>query len=380
MAQVDPVTEIEALQTELCILQSHLDRMIERIRQNDDKLHRFYALETQLLALNSLRELVEHVLADTRAVFELAHVSLTLIDRKGELRQFLVEDGLQPEKLPGLILVAEENPLKEWFGRAFRPYLGDCKARHRPLFSGECPASIALLPLARRGQLLGSLNLGSDEADRFSYGMATDFLDRLRSVLSVCLENTLNFELLRRTSLIDTLTGVNNRRFFEQRLSEEIDRAQRTREPLTCLFLDIDHFKKINDTYGHQTGDLVLAEVAQQIRTQLRSNDVLARYGGEEFVALLSGANLERGAEVAERIRQRIEKLEIVDHNQNAISLTLSIGVAEYDPERVSPVGKEDLMRLLELADQALYVAKREGRNRVESGGVLTRLERKAAG
>ncbi|BCX81212.1 two-component system, cell cycle response regulator [Methylomarinovum caldicuralii] len=380
MSQVDPVTEIEALQTELCILQSHLDRMIERIRQNDDKLHRFHTLETELLALNSLRELVEHVLADTRAVFDLAHVSLTLIDRKGELRQFLMEDGLQPEKLPGLILVAEENPLKDWFGRTFRPYLGDCKARHRHLFSGECPASIALLPLGRRGQLLGSLNLGSDEADRFSYGMATDFLDRLRSVLSVCLENTLNFELLRRTSLIDTLTGVNNRRFFEQRLSEEIDRAQRTREPLTCLFLDIDHFKKINDTYGHQTGDLVLAEVAQQIRTQLRSNDVLARYGGEEFVALLPGANLERGIEVAERIRQRIENLEIVDHNQNTVSLTLSIGVAEYDPELVSPVGKEDLMRLLELADQALYVAKREGRNQVESGGVLTRLEHKAAG
>ena len=380
MSQVDPVAEIETLQTELCILQSHLDRLLERIRQNDDKLHRFHALETELLALNSLRELVEHVLADTRAVFDLEHVSLTLIDRKGELRQFVVEDGLQPEKLPGLNLIPEENPLREWFGRAFRPYLGGCKARHRHLFPDGEPASIALLPLARRGRLLGSLNLGSDETDRFTYAMATDFLDRLRSVLSVCLENTLNFELLRRTSLIDTLTGVNNRRFFEQRLSEEIDRAQRSGEPLTCLFLDIDHFKRINDTYGHQTGDLVLAEVAQQIRTQLRSNDVLARYGGEEFVALLSGADLERGIEVAERIRQRIENLEIVDHNQKTVTVTLSIGVAEYDPELVSPVGKEDLVRLLELADQALYVAKREGRNRVESGGVLTRLERQAAG
>ncbi len=147
----------------------------------------------------------------------------------------------------------------------------------------------------RRGELLGALNLGSVEPTRFTVEMATDFLDRLRQILAVCLENTINFELLRRTSLIDTLTGVNNRRFFEQRLGEEIDRAGRSGEPLACLFLDIDHFKRVNDTYGHQTSDLVLAEVASQIRSQLRNNDVLARYGGEEFVALLSSTD-ERGS------------------------------------------------------------------------------------
>ncbi len=380
MDETDPITELDELQIELCILQSHLDRLLTCIRQNEAKLCRFQSLETQLLSLNSLRELVEHVLDDTRTVFELDFVTFALVDAKGTLGQFLKEDGLALDSLKELILLTSDLTLKQLFGRALRPYLGVFSARHQPLFPYQTtPASVALLPLVRRGELLGTLNLGSDEPTRFTLGMATDFLDRLRQVLAVCLENTLNFELLRRTSLIDTLTGVNNRRFFEQRLGEEIDRAGRSGEPLACLFLDIDHFKRINDSFGHQVGDLVLAEVASQIRSQLRNNDVLARYGGEEFVALLSSANAQRAIEVAERIRRRIEGHRITDHNGRTIAVTLSIGVAEYDPTQASPMTEIDQQRFLELADQALYTAKRSGRNRVASGGIYLRPQEKQA-
>lgn len=371
MTETDLVVEIDELQTELRILQSHLDRLLNRIHQNEAKLHRFQSLETQLLSLNSLRELVEHILEDTKAVFELDFVTLVLIDPKGELQQFLREDGLATDSVAELIPLGNDSELRPWFGRAYHAYLGTCKEHHQILFPDtEQPASIALLPLVRRRELLGCLNLGSREATRFTYGMATDFLDRLRSILSVCLENTLNFEMLRRTSLIDTLTGVNNRRFFEQRLGEEINRSQRSGDPLSFLFLDIDHFKRINDNYGHQTGDLVLAEVAGQIRSQLRNNDVLARYGGEEFVAILSGAELERAIEVAERIRDRIEKHIMSDNHGQTIPVTISIGVSEYDPKLVPSLSKKDAQNLMELADQALYHAKRSGRNRVGNGGV----------
>ncbi|XSG84930.1 MAG: DUF484 family protein [Methylohalobius sp. ZOD2] len=378
MSETDPDAEIDDLQTELCILQSHLERLIARIRQNDAKLCQFQSLETQLLSLNSLRELVEYVLDDTRTVFELDFVTLALVDPKDKLQQFMQEDGLGLESLEELILLDSDRTLKQLFGKAFRPYLGAFDSRHGTLFPcSSPPTNIALLPLVRRGELLGALNLGSHEPDRFIIGMATDFLDRLRAILSICLENTLNFELLRRTSFIDTLTGVNNRRFFEQRLGEELGRAQRRNEPIACLFLDIDHFKTVNDTYGHQTGDLVLAEVAAQIRSQLRSNDVLARYGGEEFVALLSTADERRALEVAERIRKRIETAQIVDHNEQPISVTLSIGVAEYAPTPSSALTETDKQRFLELADQALYHAKRAGRNRVHSGGAYPALHEK---
>ncbi len=368
--------EIDELQTQLCILENHQERLLERLRHNEAKLSQFQSLETTILSLNALRELVEHVIDDTRATFDLDYVSLVLVDENGDLAQFMKEDGLQLENTRGLILLENAIALKDIFGRAFRLHLGEFKPKYRFLFPGrDFPSSVALLPLVRRGELLGCLNLGSHVPSRYSPNMATDFLDRLRAILAVCLENTKNFEQLRRTSLYDTLTGVNNRRFFEQRLGEEIDRAQRCGDSLACLFLDIDHFKRVNDTYGHQTGDLVLAEIAAQIRSQLRNNDVLARYGGEEFVALLSGANETRAMEVAERIRRRIANHSITDHNQNTITCTLSVGVAEYNPAKVSPVSEVDIQRFIELADQALYTAKDNGRNRVESGGIYQRQE-----
>lgn len=224
----------------------------------------------------------------------------------------------------------------------------------------------------RRGKYLGTLNLGSYQADRFSDKMATDFIEHLVSVVSVCLENNINFETIRRTSFIDSLTGVNNRRFFEQRIGEELDRCRRNSDPISCLFLDIDFFKRVNDNQGHQAGDRVLCAVASAIKTQLRSNDVLARYGGEEFVALLSNIGEMMAFEIAERIRKTIQKL-IIKLDEGSISVTISIGSSTYffDPALV-PIDKDISSRLINLADSALYKAKRNGRNRVENGGIIS--------
>lgn len=365
---------MDELYTELCVLQSHLGNLVDRIRQNQIKLHRFQTLEMTLLTLNSLRELVDQVLEDTRSIFELDAVTFALVDEKGELERFLREDGLHADKQPNLILLPGGELLERTFRKSLRPYLGFYKPEKCAAFFPalkETSSSVALLPLYRRGRLMGSLNLASVDTTRFCEQMATDFLDRLACVLSVCLENTLNFELLRRTSLIDTLTGVNNRRYFEQRISEEIDRALRSGECLSCLFLDIDHFKTINDTYGHQCGDRVLVDVAQTIRSMLRNNDVLARYGGEEFVVLLStGMDDRTAAEVAERIRQRIANREFYGKDGEVLKISLSIGVATLDPIKVGVIDATET-RLIEAADMALYRAKNNGRNCVVSNGFV---------
>jgi len=372
---------LDDLNTSLCILESHLFELIDCVRQNDIKLHRFQRLETNLLALNSLRELVEHTLHDTRSVFELNKVTLLLVDEKQELRKCLSEDGMQVEKQHGLILHTDVGALEKVFGKGGHAYLGPHQSEKSAIFFGQILAdggSMALLPLYRRGRLLGSLNFASNDPVRFCEHMGTDFLERLSSVLSVCLENTLNFELLRRTSLIDTLTGVNNRRFFDQRLGEEVDRVMRSGECLSCLFLDIDHFKSINDTFGHQTGDRVLAEVAGHVRSLLRNNDVLARYGGEEFVVLLGVTSEQRALEVAERIRSRIAHLELSGKEGETIPVRLSVGVATLNPSSVDM--SEGLIgaRLVEMADSALYQAKKSGRNRVVNAGVLFSGETKS--
>ncbi len=364
----------EDLTTDLMVLQSHLDGMLERVKSNGNTLRRFQMFEMGLLNLNSLAEMLEYILA-SQDFFDLDYIGFCLIDAKGELQTYLMEDGFNIDKQPRLILLKNNDILQATFGCSINPYLGlykTAKCAHFFTIDKHKPASVAIIPLVRRGKFLGALSMGSLDAHRFENTMATDFIEHMTSVVSVCLENHLNYEAMKRTSLMDTLTGVNNRRFLEQRLGEEIDRAQRSVEALSCFFLDIDFFKKVNDTYGHQVGDQVLTLVAKTIREQLRNNDVLARYGGEEFVALL--ANIEEGMafDIAERIRKKIKSI-VVEAKGESVTITISIGSVTYKPSKGTHINSSQVgVDLIEKADAALYSAKNSGRDKVVSAGVIS--------
>ena len=364
----------EDITTDLHVLQSHLDGMLDRVQKNSLTLKRFQVFEMRLLNLNSLAEMIDQLLDDAKSFFDLDVISFCLIDEKAEIAGFLTDDGYDYESNDGLVLLQDKELLKSTFGVSPTPFLGTYRQSSCSGFFPKLdrkPVSVAIIPLSRRGKYLGSLNLGSFMPNRFINDMATDFIEHMVSVVSICLENNLNFETMRRTSLIDTLTGVNNRRFLEQRIGEEIDRGQRNDESLSCLFLDIDHFKLVNDTYGHQAGDYVLATVAGIIKKQLRSNDVLARYGGEEFVALLSNINETMGYDIAERIRASIEELPL-SYNEQAINVTISIGLSTYHPSKSPSKSSSDVSsNLIHSADSALYTAKNGGRNQVAKGGLV---------
>ncbi|MGD7033895.1 sensor domain-containing diguanylate cyclase [Methylotuvimicrobium buryatense] len=363
----------EDLTTDLSILQSHLDGMINRVQHNSNALRRFQAFERRLLNLNSLSEMIVHILEDGKAFFDLDVISLCLVDKENELSEYLIQDGFDIKTTKQLTLLKDRHQLKTLFGFAVKPYIGAYHPKCSEFFSytDRKPISVALIPLIRRGKYLGSLNFGSFQQERFIDTMATDFIEHMISVVSICLENNLNFEMMRRTSLIDTLTGVNNRRFLEQRLGEEIDRCQRSGEPLSCLFLDIDYFKSINDTHGHQAGDYVLKQVSGSVKNLLRNNDVLARYGGEEFVALLSNLDESKLIAIAERIRCTVEALNMV-FDGKPIQVTISIGAASYSaPKHILSSAADIAMRLIESADAALYQAKHNGRNRIENNGFI---------
>lgn len=165
---------------------------------------------------------------------------------------------------------------------------------------------------------------------------------------------------LRELSTTDSLTGLKNRRYFNEVYYREYNRAIREKTPLSCLIMDIDHFKRINDSYGHLLGDECLKEVAQTIQDQLlRENDFLSRYGGEEFCVLLTNTSEEGALQVAENIRLCVERLQVVKGGMN-IPITISIGVATE-----IPVYKKNAETLLNRADEALYQSKSQGRNRV---------------
>jgi diguanylate cyclase (GGDEF)-like protein len=225
---------------------------------------------------------------------------------------------------------------------------------------------------------------GSDEAEKKVEGFALGAIDyivkpchptelcaRVRNYLRLKLLQdeleTKNRELesknveLAALAVTDPLTQLHNRRYFMTRSDEELRRSQRYGGPFTILLLDVDHFKKVNDTHGHQVGDDVLVAVARRLRSTLRSTDVLARYGGEEFVVGLPETSVDGARAIAERLRASIEA-EIVPAMGRAV--TASIGVATLLPDTPSVVA------MLESADAALYSAKRAGRNRVEIAAI----------
>jgi diguanylate cyclase (GGDEF)-like protein len=156
----------------------------------------------------------------------------------------------------------------------------------------------------------------------------------------------------------DMLTGLYNRRAFDQHLEGELARYDRYRRPFAVIMFDIDHFKHVNDTYGHDAGDEVLRKVGHIIATSLRDVDIAARFGGEEFTTLLPETDKTHAVEIAERIRSRIEAMDFNWHG-TPIPLTISAGVAAI-PERL-----ESPANAVHAADQLLYQAKRSGRNRV---------------
>ena len=233
--------------------------------------------------------------------------------------------------------------------------LASCDLR---LELGERASHSAGYRLSHEGEYLGELVFRRNQ--RFS----EDELGQLESLLASLLfplRNALLYRAALQTALRDPLTETGNRIAMNQALQREIDLARRNLQPLSVLMLDIDHFKRINDSHGHITGDEVLKAVAGALKNSLRNIDMVFRYGGEEFMVLLSNTNREAAAMVGERLRMAVLGLQYLVEGR-AIDLTLSIGCATL-------LAGESVDSLQRRADNALYVSKRKGRNRLSMAG-----------
>ena len=366
-------------QLQTTALRQRLDDLIEEAQRNEQKQRRFERLELQLIGLDSIYELVKTLIYPDQNDFRWDMVSLVLLDPEYELRHVLEDEGAQLDQHPSLVFASALSDLGSDYPHSLFPTLAPySRGKYASLFpQSPCrPRSVALLPLVRYGKLFGSLNIGSRGAERFVKGTRTDFFEHFAAIVAICIENAVNVQRLKRQGITDTLTAVNNRRFFEQRLQEEIEVSRRSQMPLSCMMLDVDYFKKVNDSYGHQTGDQVLREVASLIRAQLRGSDVLSRYGGEEFVALLSNTDCDTAQDIAERVRRGIEAHVFSLPGSDKFSVTISIGVATFSATGESDGTSADGETLVGRADRCLYAAKEAGRNTVVSAEGLTPSER----
>jgi diguanylate cyclase (GGDEF)-like protein len=163
---------------------------------------------------------------------------------------------------------------------------------------------------------------------------------------------------------IDDLTQLYNRRYFFERFNQEMERAKRYQRPLSCIILDLDYFKQVNDTYGHLAGDQVLIDIAQILKKNCRQSDLAGRYGGEELIILLPETESTGAMIIAERIREMVEQHQTMDARGENIQVTVSMGVASLSGPELRTIDKNE--RIVQYADDALLKAKKEGRNKIE--------------
>ena len=362
----------DSLRAENQQLRAHLQDLLEQGHNNQQIMRRHHLLNLKLIGAGSLVELLDTIFQNLKDSSSLDQVTLLVLDTEYELQRVMVNLNIDPAAFPNLLLLQNSGKLATGLSRLKKPELGKFSAEtHTILFpaNNPAPASVAIVPLHRQKNLTGFLNFGSTDANRFASHIATDFIEEQASIIAICLENVINNERLKHIGLTDPLTGVNNRRYIETRLHEEIKRAQRQGYMLSCLYIDIDHFKQINDLLGHQEGDEVLCEVAARIKDELRLSDALGRFGGEEFVVLLIDTDSVGARNVAERIRASIASQSFQLNGGKSCDATVSIGVATLPAQSGKQPTELMAQEFIANADLALYQAKNGGRNRVVSFG-----------
>lgn len=293
-------------------------------------------------------------------------------DEAQEQMQLRLERGLDPVKGQSEEL-SSGNVLTLWAVKYGRPLLIH-KGHHiqaDALLENLQADSALAVPLFVSNRVMGSLQLFSTGKNAFLREDA-----QLLWILSLVAENLLTREYanegLLRFAFTDYLTGLKTRGYFEQQLDLEFKRAERRRQKFALLMIDIDHFKRLNDTFGHHVGDQVLRDVTSILVKDMREVDTVARYGGEEFVIVLPETTEAGAMYVAQRLRRAVEQAKFFAGSPHDVQhLTISIGVAVYDTDAQF---KRDL---IEFADAAMYAAKHAGRNRVVAYSELARQQRK---
>ncbi|SFX06634.1 diguanylate cyclase (GGDEF) domain-containing protein [Pseudomonas sp. NFACC49-2] len=281
----------------------------------------------------------------------LATRSVTLQQLRQQLGQQL-QTSLEPQRVLGLFF-REVQRLVPLDALAYQHKPSDLRMEF-----GQRGHHVLSYNLSHEGEDLGELIFRRNQ--RFTDPEQQD-LESVMSTLLFPVRNALLYRVATQSALRDPLTGTGNRIAMDQTLEREIDMSRRHMQPLSLLMLDIDHFKRINDTHGHGVGDEVLRTVAESIKQQLRNVDMVFRFGGEEFLILLSNTSREAAAMVGERLRYAAQVQDYFVAGTR-IELTVSLGCATLLPG-------ESAESLLRRVDSALYVAKREGRNRLAMAG-----------
>jgi diguanylate cyclase (GGDEF)-like protein len=336
-------------------------RLYSLERQRARQLQAINAIAQQCTAVMDLEDLLARVCSVIQQAFQVAHVSLSLRE-DGDLVVRAHQGMLTPCLPPGGRLPANCEPWSRVLASGSTYIEDDLTAAPEAFRLFSETASRMSIPLISFGQTLGVLMLHSSQRNVFR-DREPQSLEAVADICASSIQNGHYVERIRKLSYLDGLTGIFNRRFFELRIMQEIERAYRCRTAMAVIIADIDQFKRLNDEFGHLLGDEVLRQVSSLFHQQLRKIDVVCRYGGEEFAILLTDTTPPYAAGVAEKLRNLVEGWQFPGVPR---TVTISAGVAAY------PDHGNTRDELVQAADTALYAAKQAGRNRVCIAGGLT--------
>jgi diguanylate cyclase (GGDEF)-like protein len=339
--------------------------LLENFRESSLRDRRKMTLETLNALSNSLSmtleadKMLESLVDGINVVIPYDQCAVFFVDPERRRLVLQTQRGFRFESPSAVSFPLKKNCLVSYIVNHGQPLVFSDRKKMEiiPGYTGlEKMRSFLGLPLRFRDELEGTIIFASAKAAHFThYHLET--LQLLANQAAAQISNAILHRQVEKMALTDGLTGLYNHRHFQERLDHELQRAERHNQHLSLLLLDIDHFKKLNDTCGHPFGDVVLKEVSRQLAGIARSIDFVARYGGEEFAIILPGTARRGCGNMAERVLKSIRALTF-EHEHKTLSVTISIGSSVF-PE--DGEGKEDLVRH---ADQALYLAKESGRNR----------------
>ncbi len=351
-------TFLKASQTNLMQVFDTLNQRTSELEKSQVQIETVYEASRSLGEIYKFEQVIDEVLEIAHRVLRYQHFSILLLNEEKDV--FLLKGKIEfgeklkytdPPRIP--LSGITGSVLKE--GKGVRIYEVKDDSRYIPGLEGA--HSEMAVPMISHGKTIGVLNAESKKVGAFSEQDHKVF-SILAGSAAMALENARLHQKMEDLTIIDELTGIYNYRYFVRKLEGELKRGRRYHQSLSLLMIDIDWFKKYNDTYGHLFGNLILKDLAVVIKGCIRDVDILVRYGGEEFVVILPQTSKEDARNIGERIRSKVEKTLFQDKEKKIkASLTVSLGVATYPENGVEP---EELIKKV---DQALYLAKGQGKN-----------------
>lgn len=333
-----------------------IESLLALIRQNEDISRKFNEIETQILSTLNFAGLFEILLTEIKEKFQIPYVWISLID-SGEVPELILSLG-KSEILKTHLRIIDPASFRKLVPPGPQPLLVNNNLERFSILFPEnrnyLIRSMSIAPITLDGTVIGSLNQADLSCDRFAPGIDTSLLESLARKVSLCLANVTAHEKLSFLAYHDPLTGLLNRRVMESILEREYLRAKRYSSPLSVVFLDLNKFKTVNDSFGHNVGDELLQYTAKTLTQLVRNSDVVARFAGDEFVIILPETDSQKAKNMMDRIQSHFEEnpLHIRNHT---VAISISFGVASSEDPDV-----KDPSSLLSLADKRLYEMKRQ--------------------